>query len=486
MTSAASSFSSKLRTSVNYRWYILANVSLGTFMSTLDASLVSVALPSLSSDLQTKLSIIQWVITAYLLVITSLLPVFGRIADLVGRKRIYSIGFLMFALGSFLCGLATNIGFLIGARVIEAIGASMLMSNSNAIVTAAFPPQERGRALGLIGTVVALGSLSGPAIGGFLLELIHWRSIFFLNVPIGILGFLAAQVILPLDKLQKNKETFDLWGALFFSVGMISLLFALSKGQDWGWKSSPILLGLILGTLLLMSFFLTENRVSHPMIDLTLFKNKPFLIGTLSGLLSFVALFTNNMLMPFYLQQILHFQPLFVGLVMTANPLAMAIVAPLSGRASDRIGPVFLTSTGLALTSLGLLYLTTVTSTSSAWAVIPGPLLMGIGNGMFQSPNNSSVMSSVPKAKLGIAGGINALVRNLGMVVGTALAVTLFDNRQAALLSGINNPETAQQSAAFLTAYDTVLYTGAAIALVAALISLNRKGYARAVVASEK
>lgn len=486
MASVASTFSSKVKNSINYRWFILANVSLGTFMSTLDASLVSVALPSLSSDLQTELSIIQWVVTAYLLIITSLLPVFGRIADLVGRKRIYSIGFLMFALGSFLCGLATNIGFLIGARVIEAIGASMLMSNSNAIVTAAFPPQERGRALGLIGTVVALGSLSGPAIGGFLLELIHWRSIFFLNVPIGILGFLAAQVILPLDKLQKNKETFDTWGALFFSAGMISLLLALSKGQDWGWNSSPILIGLFLGIVLLMSFFLTENRVSHPMIDLSLFKNKPFLIGTLSGLLSFVALFTNNMLMPFYLQQILHFQPLFVGLVMTANPLAMAIVAPLSGRASDRIGPVFLTSTGLALTSLGLLYLTTVTSTSSAWAVVPGPLLMGIGNGMFQSPNNSSVMSSVPKAKLGIAGGINALVRNLGMVMGTALAVTLFDNRQAALLSGISNPEAIQQTAAFLTAYDTVLYTGAAIALVAALISLNRKGYARAVVASEK
>jgi EmrB/QacA subfamily drug resistance transporter len=486
MTSEAPSFTSKLKSSSHYRWYILANVSIGTFMSTLDASIVNVALPTISADLHSELSVLQWVVTAYLLVISSLLPVFGRIADLVGRKRIYSIGFLVFTLGSLLCGLAQNIWFLVAMRIVQAIGAAMLMSNSAAIITATFPPQERGRALGLTGTVVALGSLSGPAIGGLLLGMTSWRFIFYLNLPIGIIGYFAAQVILPPDHPRKNKETFDTLGAVFFSIGMIFVLFALSNGQDWGWSSAPILIGLILGTTLLISFFITETRVSHPMIDLSLFKNRPFFIGNLSGFLSFVAMFSNMMLMPFYLQHILNFQPLQVGLIMTANPLIMAIVAPISGRASDRLGPVALTTTGLAITSLGLFYLTTVSSVSTAWYVIPGPLLMGLGAGLFQSPNNSSVMSSVPKAKLGVAGGINALVRNVGMVVGTALAVTLFDNRQAAVLSGIQNPDITLQTSAFLSAYHTVLYTGAVIALLAVFISLNRKGYARAEAPSQK
>lgn len=449
-------------------------------MSTLDSSIVNVALPTISSKLHSDLSVLQWVVTAYLLVISSLLPVFGRIADLVGRKKVFILGFLIFTLGSLLCGLANNIWFLVGMRVIQAIGASMLMANSAAIITSTFPPQERGRALGLVGTVVALGNLSGPAIGGLLLGIASWRSIFFINLPIGLLGYWAGQMILPPDQPRRDKETFDTLGAVLFASGMISLLFALNNGRDWGWYTAPILGGLILGTILLISFFVTETRVNHPMIDLSLFKNRPFFIGNVSGFLSFVAMFSNIMLMPFYLQHILNFQPSQVGLLMTAFPLVMAIVAPLSGRASDRMGPVALTTTGLVLISLGLFYLTTVSATSSAWAVLPGPILMGMGSGMFQSPNNSSVMSSVPKPKLGIAGGINALVRNVGMVVGIALSVTLFENRHAALLAGITNPDPVQQTAAFMTAYHTVLYTGAAIALVAAFISLNRKGYALA------
>lgn len=473
-------FFSKLKNSSRYRWLIFANVSIGTFMSTLDSSIVNVALPTISETLHTDLSVIQWVVTAYLLVISSLLPIFGRIADLIGRKRIFSLGFLIFTLGSFLCGLANNIWFLVGMRVVQAIGASMLMANSSAIITATFPPYERGRALGLTGTVVALGNLSGPAIGGLLLGIASWRFIFFINLPIGILGYWAAQIILPPDQPHRETETFDTFGAVFFSTGMILILLALNNGQDWGWGSFPVLMSLFLGITLLVSFFVTENRVNHPMIDLTLFKNRPFLIGNLSGFLSFVATFSNIMLMPFYLQHILNFSPSKVGLLMTAFPLIMAITAPISGRVSDRIGPIALTTAGLTLISLGLLYLSTLTSTSTALQVVPGPILMGLGSGLFQSPNNSSVMSSVPKAKLGVAGGINALVRNVGMVVGIAMSVTLFENRQAALLQGIPNPDIFQQTTAFMTSYHTVLYAGASVAFIAALISLSRKGYARA------
>ncbi|MDR3542887.1 MAG: MFS transporter [Desulfosporosinus sp.] len=471
--------STLVKASPRYRWYILATTSIGTFMSTLDSSIVNVALPTISGKLHTDLSIIQWVVTAYLLTISSLLPVFGRIADLFGRKRVFSWGFLIFTLGSALCGLAPNIWFLIGMRILQAVGASMLMANSAAIVTANFPSKERGRALGLTGTVVALGSLTGPALGGILVGLLNWRSIFYINLPIGILGYLSAQIILPLDKPQDNNETFDFAGALLFTFGMTSLLFAVNNGQDWGWSSSPILSGLLLGTLLLVLFFYTELRVHNPMINLALFKIRPFFIGNITGFLSYVAMFANTMLMPFYLQHVLNYNPTQIGLLMTAFPLTMAIASPLSGQASDRIGPIVLTTSGLFVTALGLLYLSTLTTTSLYWQIIPGLSLMGIGTGLFQSPNNSSVMSSVPPAKLGVAGGINALVRNVGMVIGIAFSVSLFENRQVTLLASVNTPTLVQQLYAFVGAYHTVMLAAMGVSILAALISLNRTGYTK-------
>ncbi|EGW38033.1 MFS transporter [Desulfosporosinus sp. OT] len=479
MNQVDNNISTRVKTSPRYRWYILATVSIGTFMATLDSSIVNVALPTISIKLQADLSILQWVVTAYLLTISSLLPVFGRIADLVGRKRVFSIGFLIFTLGSILCGLATNIWFLIGMRVLQALGASMLMANSAALIIANFPPKERGRALGLTGTVVALGSLTGPALGGVLVGLLSWRSIFYINLPIGILGYLAAQIILPHDNPQQNNETFDFVGALFFTLGMISLLFAVSNGQDWGWQTSPILFGLVIGTILLGLFFYTELRVKNPMIHLSLFRIRPFFIGNITGFLSFVAMYANTMLMPFYLQHVLNYSPTQVGLLMTAFPLMMAVTAPISGHASDRIGPIILTTSGLLVTAVGFLYLSTMTAASLYWQIIPGLLLMGLGAGLFQSPNNSSVMSSVPPNKLGVAGGINALVRNVGMVIGIAYSVSLFENREANFLAGVTIPTAVQQATAFVGAYRIVMLTSMGIAIIAALISLNRKGYTR-------
>jgi len=477
MNQAGNNVVLSVKSSPRYRWFILATVSVGTFMATLDSSIVNVALPTISGKLHADLSTLQWVVTAYLLTISSLLPVFGRIADLLGRKRVFSWGFLVFTFGSIMCGLAPTIWFLIGMRILQAIGASMLMANSAALIIANFPPKERGRALGLTGTVVALGSLTGPALGGILVGLFNWRSIFFINLPIGILGYLAARIIIPSDKPQQNKETFDYVGAVFFTLGMISLMFAISNGQSWGWSSYPILGWLLLGTLCLAFFFHTEVRVPNPMIDLSLFRIRPFFIGNITGLLSFVAMFANVMLMPFYLQHVLNYSPTHVGLVMTAFPLSMAIIAPISGHASDRIGPIILTTSGLLVSAFGFLYLSTMTTTSSFWQIVPGLLLMGLGAGLFQSPNNSSVMGCVPPNKLGVAGGISALVRNVGMIIGIAFSVSLFQNRQASFLIGVSNPTVLQQVTAFVGAYHIVMLASMSIALIAALISLNRKGY---------
>jgi EmrB/QacA subfamily drug resistance transporter len=462
-----------IKNSPNYRWYVLATVSIGTFMATLDSSIVNVALPTISGQLHANLSSLQWVVTAYLLTISSLLPVFGRTADLLGRKKVYSFGFLVFTLGSVLCSLSTTLWFLVGTRILQAIGASMLMSNSAAIITAIFPPRERGKALGLTGTVVALGSLTGPALGGLLVGFSGWQSIFYINLPIGIIGFLISRVILPTDERSQAKESFDFVGALTFTVGMIFLLLAINNGESWGWTSAPVLSGLSFGVILLAVFIFTETRVSHPLIDLSLFRNRPFMIGNLSGFLSFVAMFANTMLLPFYLQQILNYTPSQVGLLMTAFPVMMMIVAPISGNASDKFGPLLLTTGGLAITALGLFYLSTLGAASYFYQVLPGPLLMGLGAGMFQSPNNASVMSSVVPQKLGVAGGINALVRNVGMVTGIAFSVSLFE-----ALGGVTRPKV-EQIPAFMSAFHWVMLSAMGIALLAAFISFNRKSYAK-------
>lgn len=463
-----------IKNSPNYRWYVLATVAIGTFMATLDSSIVNVALPTLSGQFNSNLSTLQWVVTAYLLTITSLLPVFGRLADLVGRKKVFAIGFLVFILGSALCGLAQNIWFLVGTRVFQAVGAAMLMSNSAAIITSIFPPKERGKALGLTGTVVALGSLTGPALGGILIGFAGWRSIFYINVPIGLIGFAAVLLILPVDVPSKDKESFDFLGALTFTFGMIFVLLGITNGEDWGWTSLPVLLSLVLGTISLVLFVLTERKVKHPMIDLSLFRNRPFLIGNLSGGLSFVAMFANTMILPFYLQGVLNYKPTQVGMILMIFPIVMAVVAPISGHASDKFGPKVLTTSGLVITGLGLFYFSTLSATVSFYHIIPGSVLMGLGAGLFQSPNNSSVMSSVTPQKLGIAGGINSLVRNLGMVTGIAWSVALFE-----AMGGVSMP-TVGQINTFMSAYQTVMLVAMAIAFVAAVISFNRKSYARA------
>lgn len=461
----------------NLKWWILVNVSVGTFMATLDGSIANVGLPTISERLAVPLHVVQWVVTAYLLTICAMLPIVGKISDLFGREWLYNIGFLVFSAGSALCGLSGSIGMLIGMRVVQAIGAALLMANSQAIVATTFGPNERGRAMGITGTMVSLGSLTGPAIGGMLISALGWSSIFWVNVPIGMIGFLAGLYILPKQKGHRAGEPFDYFGSVLFIVSITTLLYTISNVETWGWSSPWAIGGLITAVVLLVVFYFREIRwTDHPMLDFSLYRIRMFSLGSCAAFLSFISLFCTSVMMPFYLQDVLRASPAITGYVMAFYPLTMAVVAPLSGWLSDKIGPYLLTTGGLIVNALGFVLLNLLSTAVSPWLVAAHLAIFGLGQGMFQSPNNASIMGAVPRSKVGTAGGLNALTRNTGMVFGISLSVSLFSYR-IRVLSG--HAEAIGQShppvEAFMGALHTVFWAAACVCLLGAIASSLRK-----------
>lgn len=460
-------------------WLVLSTAAVGTYMATLDGSIVNVALPVLAKNFRVEPNVLQWVVTAYLLVVSSTLPSFGRLGDMLGRKVVFIGGLLVFTVGSLFCGLAGSIEQLIFFRALQALGGAMFLANNLAIVASVFPPQQRGRALGTIGSVVAIGSLSGPSIGGALLHLFIWQSIFYVNLPVGLLGALAAWLVMPpLQRQGGNGERFDLAGAVTFALGLASLLLALSKAEDWGWSSPWTMTAFATGLLLMALFIAVETRVKHPVINLSFFKVWPFSVGNLTGFLSYVLSFFAGFMVPLYLGNILHYEPARIGLLMTFQPMVMFLVAPLSGWMSDRIGSVIPASLGLFVLSTAHFLLSRLTAEATFNQVALRLILLGLGMGLFTSPNNSAVMGALPPAAGGVAGGIIATVRNVGMVTGVATAVSIFTGQRARVMETLlGRPElgTAQREVlAFMAGFSAVFRVGCVIGLMGVVLSLLR------------
>lgn len=455
------------------RWLILSVVLIGPFMSTLDSSIVNVALPTMAERLGVGMGAVQWVVTSYLIVISSTILIFGRFADLKGKKAVYQYGFLIFSIGSLFCGISYNISLLIISRVIQAIGASMLMSCNQAIVTDVFPANERGRALGLSGTTVALGTMVGPPIGGILVGLFNWETIFLINVPIGAAAFLIGAKLLPKDK-KNIHESFDVLGALFFSLGIISLFWAMLSGEQKGWSNIYILIGFIVSIISLLVFYFYEKKVKHPMLDFSLFQDKLFTVSIFCAFISYMVIFCNNIIQPFYLQNALKIIPQKAGLLLMVYPISVALTAPISGYLSDIIGSEILTLLGLTVTTLGLVLISFLNLNSSFLSISIRMSILGIGNGLFQSPNNSIVMSLVPKYKLGIAASVNALIRNLGMVFGIAFSLTLLYNRMSSKIGYAVDSFVEGREDAFIYAMRFVYLSAAVICLIGMLMTLFR------------
>jgi EmrB/QacA subfamily drug resistance transporter len=457
--------------SIDYRckWYVMAAVAMGVFLSTIDGSIVNVALPTLVHAFGTEFAVVQWVILAYLLTVTTLMLSMGRLGDMIGKKPLYTAGFVIFTAGSVLCGLSPSINLLVGFRVLQAIGAAMMMALGVAIVTEAFPPQERGKALGIVGSMVSIGIVVGPVLGGLLIGALSWHWIFFVNLPVGIVGTLMVIRYVPAFK-PAGGQRFDLPGALVLFVSLMALLIALSLGQNAGFARPDILALFAVWLAFLVLFLAIEQRSAQPMVDLRLFRNRLFDINLVTGFITFICTSGTIILMPFYLEDVLGYDPMSVGFLLAVVPVAVGITAPISGALSDRVGTRPITATGLLVLLGGFVAVSTLRVETTALGYILRFLPIGIGLGIFQSPNNSAIMGAVPRARSGIASGLLSMTRTLGQTTGTAVLAALWASRVLALSGGTAAGATAAPAAAQVMALSyTFLVTVILVALALAL-----------------
>ena len=459
-----------------YPWFVVGTVCIGALMGQLDASIAQLVLPTLQARFSVSLEAVSWVALAYLLVLAATLPIFGRLADIFGRKLLYTGGFAIFIAGSTLCGFAPSLPLLIAARALQAIGAGLLQANSVAIITAAAGPLRRGRALGIQGAAQAIGLSLGPALGGLLIQAVGWQWIFWINVPAGVVGMLLGWLLLPrTEGLNRHDRDFDWWGAILLAPALTSILLALGEISKWGDTSVPFLGTLGSGALLLGAFVWRERHARAPLVDFTLFRSRPFVVGNAAGLISYGLLFGVFLLLPYALERGYAESPLDAGLRLTAIPLALGVAAPLSGALSDRFGARLLTVGGMVVAAGSLVAMAVALDgeTRMLGAVTGALVLFGIGQGLFTAPNNSAIMGAAPPRRLGAAGGVLNVMRTLGTSLGIAFASAVLAWRVASLPSGGADLLRVGPDVV-LSAIRDVLALFAAFALAAAAISFAR------------
>lgn len=457
-----------------YPWLVVGTVCVGAFMGQLDASIAQLILPTLQTTFKASLATVSWVALSYLLVLASTLPIFGRLADMHGRKLLYTGGFVLFILGSALCGFATSLAILIAARALQAFGAGLLQANSVAIITAAAGPTRRGRAIGIQGAAQAIGLSLGPALGGFLIQALGWRWVFWINVPVGIVGTLLGWIILPRTVgFGQTDRRFDWMGAALLAPALAAVILGISEMANWGAGSVLFIGTLSAGTVLLALFVALERRAIPPLVDLTLFHSRAFSAGNAAGLISYGLLFGVFLLLPFALERGYAESPFAAGLRLAVVPLALGIAAPLSGALSDRVGARPLTFAGMLVAAISLAVLSIeLNSQSKTLAIVTLALIaFGIGQGLFTAPNNSAIMGSAPPNRLGAAGGVLNVMRTLGTSLGVAIAAVLLDYRIAAY--GGRGALQASPAEILLGVHD-VLLLFSMLALGAAALSLLR------------
>jgi EmrB/QacA subfamily drug resistance transporter len=457
-------------------WLIFFMVAIGIFMATLDGSIVNIALPSIMADFGVPLATIQWVVMIYLFTVTSLLLSFGRLSDIRGRRIVYSTGLLLFSFGSLFCGIAPSAYWLIGSRFFQGLGAAMTMACTPALLVDTFPETERGRAIGMMGSVVASGLTAGPVLGGLLIHYFSWRAIFYINIPIGLLTAAGVFFLLKGSKADITRsETFDLPGAAILAVVLGTLLMAITHAYDWGYLSVPILSLLAICILATICLLYIETRVKHPILSRALFSIRLFSMPMVAAVILFICLFTIVFLMPFYLMHPGGYPVNVVGGIMACVFVSLFVVSPFSGALYDRIGSRFLCTLAMALVACALFSLSAIPPKASFFSIIWRLSLAGIGTAVFLPPNSAAAFSAVPQERRGVASATVAASRNLGMVLGIAIAGAIFNSVFYKLSNGLSLKEYQPAlEGIFMESFHFVMMGGGYIAILGMVIAFLR------------
>ena len=410
-----------------HRYRVLAVGAAGIFITVFDTSSSIVALPTLATELATDLPTAQWVIIGNALTIAVLLVPMGRLSDLIGRKRIYVLGCCLFALGALLAAFTSSIYPLIAARVFVGIGSAMTQGTAAAILVGNFEAHERARVLGLQMTGVGLGAIAGPALGGFIVDAVGWRSLFVVTAIAMLSIAVAAQRTLKrrAKRPQRTEPAFDLAGALLFSTFLAAGLWTLTHAPEAGWLAPVTLGGSGLCAAALLAFILVERRQAAPMIDLALFRNRTFAIGSLSAVVVFMGISAMRFLAPFFLQSVLGFSPSQMGLLLLPGAVVTAVVSPFAGRLADRYGVRLFATLGFAVATSGLFAFAVLDTTTPAWFMVASLMILALGMSAFSAPNSASIINSVDADSHGLAAGFINLCRNTGNVLGIAFGTAI-------------------------------------------------------------
>ena len=450
------------------RLTIMAALGVGTFVTALSNSVLNAILPLIADAFGTDISAVEWIITTFLLVQSGLLLTFGRLGDMIGHRRVYLAGLLGFIVSMILCALAPSVLTLIGARILQAAGAAMFIANSSPISMAVFPPSQRGRVLGIQATTVYLGLATGAPLGGILADQFGWQSVFLIPVPFAALALVVSWRALRVEAPPSKRERFDLVGAAVYLVGLIVVLLALNRGRSWGWTSEWTIGCLALGVVLLTAFVIHERRTPSPMLNLSLFGQRAFTAPVISSMLNYAAAAGTTFILPFALIQGRGLAPSQVGVVLTAQPIVMAVMASLSGALSDKIGSRIPATAGMAILACGLFSLSWMDLTTPLPLIGGGLAVVGLGIGLFTTPNNSSVLGAVGPERRGVASGILSTARTLGNVLGIGATGAVYATALLAL--GAGDPANAVRA----TGYALLFASG--LALIGAITSATRPG----------
>ncbi|MDB4897783.1 MAG: drug resistance transporter, EmrB/QacA subfamily [Firmicutes bacterium] len=462
-----------------YKWRALSATSLGSLSATLNSGTLIIALPVIMKQLHTSLESILWVVMVYMLVSSAAVVNVGRLGDMFGRRKLYNLGFAIFTVTALLCGLASTAGLLIFYRVLQGIGGALMMANSTALVTDAFSGAERGRALGINAMVAAVGQAVGPVLGGWLTNLgVRW--VFWYNVPLGIIGtWVAITQLREVGTLAKDVK-FDWTGTALFLVAIVSMLTVLSFGGIYGWGSVTILSLIVIFVISLLAFIAVERKVSDPVIDINLFRIPAFAIGNATQFINSLVRMAVMFLLIFYLQGARGLDAVMAGLLVAPVAVGMLITAPVAGWMADRVGNKVLSPLGLFLSGIGCLGLLTVGAHSSYVGLCVWQFIIGLGSGIFSSPNTSAVMGAVPNSKRGVAAGTRMMLANLGMVIAIALTLIIVTNVMPtqimmSIFAGLEVDPSTIALGGFIHGLQVSFATCAALSLLAGAVSVRLK-----------